>query len=172
MNWVCAAVEFGLIWPLSMVNSKALKSKAIKTPCSGCVHKQPFNGKVFDTVSIVVAPKYLEKARKIVPSWWGIWRVEDGVDSIPRIDIYRSERGNPKPDPISIAQLIWRDEAFELLKAHHLHFGLRNKPRKFLWMALVDFFPLEHLRMLVRSQLKMRRDWRSAGSNMRYEYSK
>jgi hypothetical protein len=128
-----------------------------------------FYGKVFDTVSIVVAPKYLEKARKIVPSWWGIWRVEDGVDSIPRIDIYRSERDNPKPDPISIAQLIWRDEAFELLKAHHLHFGLRNKPRKFLWMALVDFFPLEHLRMLVRSQLKMRRDWRSAGSNMRYD---
>jgi hypothetical protein len=118
--------------------------------------------RVFDTISIVVAAKHLEKARKIVPAWWGILIAENIVNSSPNIRSYRREKNNPKPDPMAIAQLIWRDEAFDLLKAHHLHSGLRSKPRKLLWMALVKNFPLEHLQMLVRTQLKARRDWRSA----------
>lgn len=120
--------------------------------------------RVFDTVSIVVAAKHLEKTRKIVPSWWGILVVKKCGNANPEIRSYRRERNNPKPDPLAIAQLIWRDEAFELLKAHNLHSGLRSKPRRFLWSALVENFSLVDLRMLVRTQLKLRRDWRPAVS--------
>lgn len=121
-------------------------------------------GRVFDTISIVVAAKHMEKVRKIIPSWWGILVAEKGGNTHPDIRSYRRERNNPNPDPLAIAQLIWRDEAFELLKAHNLHSGLRSKPRRFLWMALVRNFPLAELQMLVRTQLKARRDWRSAES--------
>lgn len=121
-------------------------------------------GRVFDTISIVVAAKHMEKVRKIVPSWWGILVAEENWNADPRIKNYRRERNNPNPDPLAIAQLIWRDEAFELLKVHNLHSGLRSKPRRFLWMALVRNFPLAELQMLVRTQLKARRDWRSAES--------
>lgn len=125
----------------------------------------PVYCKVFDTVSIVVATKHLEKAIKIVPSWWGMLIAEMSENAAPRISVYRRERNNPRPDPMAIAQLIWRDEAFELLKARNLHSGLRTKPRKFLWMALVRNFPLTELQMLVRTQLRARRDWRSAESH-------
>jgi hypothetical protein len=121
-------------------------------------------GRVFDTISIVVAAKHMEKVRKIIPSWWGILVAEKGGNTHPDIRSYRRERNNPNPDPLAIAQLIWRDEAFELLKAHNLHSALRSKPRRFLWMALVRNFPLAELQMLVRTQLKVRRDWRSAES--------
>jgi hypothetical protein len=119
--------------------------------------------RVFDTISIVVAAIHLEKTRQIVPSWWGILVVEKGSNTNPEIRNYRRERSNPKPDPLAIAQLIWRDEAFELLKAHNLHSGLHKKPRKFLWEALIRNFPLADLRAMVRTQLKARRDWRAAG---------
>jgi hypothetical protein len=118
--------------------------------------------RVFDTVSIVVAAKHLKKARAIVPSWWGILVVELNGQMGPRIVARRRERNNPAPDPYAIAQLIWRDEALELLKTHNLHSGLQKKPRKFLWKALVSNFSLPHLQMLTRTQLKVRRDWRSA----------
>lgn len=122
--------------------------------------------KVFDTISIVVAAKHLEKARKIIPSWWGILVAESSTNSGLTFGSYRRGKSNPKPDPMAIAQLIWRNEAFELLKAHNLHSGLSNKPRKFLWKALAKSFPLEHLQMLVRTQLKARRDWRFVVSRM------
>lgn len=120
--------------------------------------------RVFDTVSVVVAAKHLEKARKIVPHWWGVLVAEKSGNADTKIRSHRRERKNPYPDPLAIAQLIWRDEAFDLLKAHNLHSGLRSKPRKFLWQALVRNFTLTDLRMLVRTQLKARRDWRSVVS--------
>jgi hypothetical protein len=101
--------------------------------------------RVFDTMSIVVAAKHLEAARNIVPRWWGVLLAE--------------ENGAGQ------AQLIWRDEALELLKARNLHSGLRKKPRKILWEILVQNFSLTDLRALVRRQLKVRRDWRSAVSH-------
>jgi hypothetical protein len=119
-------------------------------------------GRVFDTISIVVAPKHLKKARQIVPSWWGILLAVKNGNANLDIRKYRRERNNPTPDPLSIAQLIWRNEAFELLKTRNLHSGLSSKPRKFLWAALVRNFRLAELQMLVRTQLKARRDWRSA----------
>lgn len=122
---------------------------------------------VFDTVSIVVASKHLKKARKIVPHWWGILLAEANGDDDFRIQKYRRERKNPCPDPFAIAQLIWRDEAFELLRTHNLHAGLRKKPRKFLWDALVQNFVLADIQELVRTRLKARHGWRSVASRTR-----
>jgi hypothetical protein len=118
--------------------------------------------KVFDTVSIVVGTKHFGKARKMVPRWWGVLIAEVRPSLGLEIECFRQEKRNPNPDPMSIAQLIWRDEAFQLLKAHGIDSGLRNRPRRFLWRALVNNFPTDHLQMLVRNQLKARRDWRSA----------
>lgn len=120
--------------------------------------------RVFDTVSIVVAPKHLKKVRKMVPSWWGVLLVDKCEGTDLRIRSYRRERSNPDLDPMAVAQLIWRNEALEVLKAHNLHSGICSKPRKFLWAALVRNFALADLRALVRTQLKARRDWRSAVS--------
>jgi hypothetical protein len=118
-------------------------------------------GKVFDTVSIIVAAKHLDKVRKMVPRWWGVVIAEEIGRARPRFTIYRREGGNLNPDPLSIAQLIWRNEALEVLKLNGLASGLSSKPRRFLWEALVQNFPLADLRTLVRRQLKARGNWRS-----------
>src|ERR1700741_2474909 len=83
--------------------------------------------KVFDTVSLVVGRKHFAQASELVPGWWGIQIAVGDPASEPQIVRFREEEANPEPDPMSIAQLIWRDEAFELLKTHGIHSGLRNK---------------------------------------------
>jgi hypothetical protein len=126
-------------------------------------------GKVFDTVSIIVAAKHLDKIHKIVPRWWGVVIADENGRSPPRFTIYRREGGNPNPDPLSIAQLIWRDEALEVLKISGLASGLSSKLRKFLWEALVQNFSLADLRTLVRRQLKARGNRRSVVSCTQYD---
>lgn len=60
-------------------------------------------GRVFDTISIVVAAKHMEKVGKIVPSWWGILVAEKSGDAYPDIRTYRRERNNPSPNPLDSA---------------------------------------------------------------------
>src|SRR5713101_199447 len=44
--------------------------------------------RVFDTISIVVAARHLEKTRKIVPAWWGILVAEKNENTDPSIRSY------------------------------------------------------------------------------------
>jgi hypothetical protein len=118
--------------------------------------------RVFDTISIVVAASHLATASKYVPSWWGILVADTNENSEPTLTLHRAERINPSPDPLAIAQLIWRDEALDALKTYKLHSGLSNKSRSVLWSALVKNLPLTELQLVVRTKLKTRRDWRSA----------
>ncbi len=121
-------------------------------------------GKVFDTVTIVTGLRHIRKARRTVPSWWGIFVAIRESDSTLRLECIRRESANPRLDPFALIQLIWRDEALGLLRIHNLHVGLVSKPRKFLWEALVKNFELPELREMVRTQLKARKDWRSVAS--------
>lgn len=132
------------------------------------LHSQaPIYGKVFDTVTIVTAPRHIREAREIVPSWWGIVVADQNSDSALRLDCIRQEDANPQHDPFALVQLIWRDEALELLRNHNLHTGLQSKPRKLLWEALVHNFHLTELQQMVRARLKARRDWPVVASRKR-----
>lgn len=124
-------------------------------------------GRIFDTVTLATGPRHIRKAKKIVPSWWGIFVANRKSDSTLELQCFRQERVNPGLDPFALIQLIWRDEALALLRIHNLHKGLQRKPRKFLWEALVKNFELSKLQEIVRTQLKARKGWRSVASRTR-----
>jgi hypothetical protein len=126
-------------------------------------------GRIFDTVTLVTASRHLEKARGIVPSWWGIFVAVTTFGPNLQIECYRPEGTNPVPDPLALVQLIWRDEAVDLLQEHNLLKNGRRRPRKFLWEALANNIELSKLQELVRNKLKARKNWRSASSRTRYE---
>jgi hypothetical protein len=117
--------------------------------------------RVFDTISIVVAARHLAMATKCVPSWWGVLVAHISENSEPSLTVHRAEKTNPSPDPLAVAQLIWRDEALDVLTRYKLQSGLGNKSRSVLWSVLVRNLPLAELQMVVRAKLKSRRDWRS-----------
>jgi hypothetical protein len=117
--------------------------------------------KVFNTVSIVVGPRYLEKVDVSVPNWWGIILAQHKGDEFPKLSVVRRETLNPQQDPLAMAQLLWRDEALSLLKACNLDKGLHSRPRHYLWDALAQRLSLQDLGELVRQKLKARQDWKA-----------
>jgi len=125
-------------------------------------------GKVFDTLTIIVGPRHLQKIQAVVPPWWGIVLAEYHGDAQLDLRCVRTEGVNQAQDPLALTQLLWRDEALALLQANNLDAGLGSQPRRYLWEALATRFGISDLRAMVRRQLKMRRGWRVAASRTRY----
>lgn len=116
-------------------------------------------GKVVDTALLVV-----ERARPLlvatqVPDWWGVWHaIEDGHERV-RLEILREPSPNPHVDPFAVAQLLWRDEAFDILRGLDLHRGLSSATRWQLWDLLAKELSIDALREQVRQRLKARSAW-------------
>jgi hypothetical protein len=122
-------------------------------------------------VTLVAAESHLKKARRIIPSWWGIIKVTQNCERISLRQI-RPARRNPGIDPYSLAQLLWRDEALEALELLNLAKGLRTRPRTLIWETLAANLPVSQLSHLVRTTIKKRANWRSDPQQKQYDGSR
>lgn len=123
--------------------------------------QQAAYSRVLDEATLIASEKHLEAAKELVPLWWGLVAAsEDGGDV--RLHTLRAAARNPSLDPLALAQLLWRDEALDLLSELGLDSGIRGKPRAVLWRRLAASVSLELLRDLVRERVKARGNWRSA----------
>jgi hypothetical protein len=114
---------------------------------------------VLDTAVLAVeGSAAVEKARQMLPNWWGIWLARS-TGSGAVLDIVRQPESNPCPDPLSIAQLLWRDEAYMVLHRRGLNAGLGKATRWRLWEALAAELPLPELQYEVREAIKARQEW-------------
>ncbi len=114
---------------------------------------------VLDTAILVVeGHAAAARADSIIPGWWGLWCASKTVHGAD-LDVVRAPRPNPAPDALSIAQLLWRDEAYEVLNRRGLGTGLRRATRWRLWEALASQLPLAALQREVRETIKARPGW-------------
>ncbi len=116
---------------------------------------------VFDHAVLVVAENHLAKALKIIPNWWGV-EIAGQLHGLAFTEQIRPARMNPKIDPVSLAQLLWRDEVIQILSTTQSSRELEGLKRKFLWQRLADSLALDDLRFQVRECLKSRKNWRAA----------
>jgi len=114
---------------------------------------------VFDQVTLVAAECHLWRAAEIVPTWWGLCVAVPGTGGVHLLD-ERAGVGNPAVDAYSVAQLLWRAEALELLEQHGAARGVRSRPAPYVWAALAERLELPTLRTAVREVLKTRTEWR------------
>ena len=73
----------------------------------------------------------------------------------------RSPKQNRNSNPSYLVQLLWRNEALEMLKERGLHKGFMSKPRAILWNRLIECLPFDELKSEIRKRIKIRRYWRS-----------
>jgi hypothetical protein len=109
--------------------------------------------RVVDRAWLVAPEKALAKAG--APEWWGHIAVFDAGDRLA-LRVIREARLNPAPDPLSIAKLLWRDEALEVLRGAGRARGVMTKSRKVVWKRLIEAVTLDDLRSAVRAALKRR----------------
>ena len=114
--------------------------------------------KVLDRVIVIADVRHLDRVALHIPDWWGIARV-DSADEFGSVTFLRLPKQNPTIDPFSLAQLLWRDEAYRILESRQLHRGMRKATRWKLWRELAASLSLDELRLEVRETLKARQIW-------------
>lgn len=124
--------------------------------------------KVLDRISLVVAENHRAAALAIIPQWWGLsiavnckFGVEIRQERLPKF--------NPTIDASSLASLLWRDEALDLLKRFDADKGVRSKPREVIYERIAEALDINLIRYEVRSTLKAREGWRTDRRFPRYD---
>lgn len=124
---------------------------------------------VFDRVSIIVGNRYIDSIQDYIPDWWGVIVSVRGPRGAVNFDLIRKDQTNKNIDPISIAKLLWRNEAEEILMQKKMPFKILRQPRAILYECLVDVLNTCELRKIVRKYLKNRRNWRCPALPSRYD---
>lgn len=116
--------------------------------------------KALDLVTIVVSPSHLDKTVKLVPAWWGVKTATEIGEKV-ELRCVRDAFPNPQQSGYALAQLLWREEALNVLEEHSLATGYKSKPRSAIWERLEQNLSKAELGAAVRHCL-MRRggDWR------------
>ena len=116
-------------------------------------------GRVFDRVTLVVAGRHHKQALDLVPDWWGIVVARHDGDCVI-LEPEREPAINTSLDAHALAQLLWRSEALEEMKARGLARGLSRQYRDEVVLALSQCVPVGELRGIVHARIKARADWR------------
>jgi hypothetical protein len=112
--------------------------------------------RVLDYSTIVCNVRHLDRITDLIPDSWGIIQATDHFGRVMLTSI-RAAAINRSPDPLAIAQLLWRAEAAQVLTAR----GGRVKSKETRWdlWDRLAAMPLETLQGEVRLMLKARRAW-------------
>lgn len=118
--------------------------------------------KVFDKLTLVVGKHHLYHAINIIPDWWGITIAKIDTNHKIYFQTIREAEDNPDQIGISIAQLLWRQEALQILEEQNKAKGVRSKPREIIYQKLANILDVNDLKEKVRHTLLIsRRGWRS-----------
>jgi hypothetical protein len=116
---------------------------------------------VFHQITLVVGKNHIREAIQAIPEWWGIIiaKISDSDNEMNFVSI-REAIDNPAQDPVSIARLLWRQEALDILEKNGHADGVRSKPRSFIYQRLATVLNQSDLSAEVIKCLFTRGDWR------------
>ena len=115
---------------------------------------------VFDKLTLIVAEKHSKEALAKIPGWWGVIIAFKGKRGGIKLERHKSAKINQNVDPVSVAKLLWRPEAVELLASTGCSGRDLSGNRLELYRRIVDRFSLGELQLFVRKTLKERVNWR------------
>jgi hypothetical protein len=122
---------------------------------------QTYNA-IFDMVTLVVGSKHFVDAFKMIPDWWGIKTARINEEGIVFFNLIRKPKNNPTQHAVSIARLLWKQEAINKLENLGKADGVRSMPREVAYQRLAESIELRALKKHVRNVLlSPRHDWRS-----------
>ena len=117
---------------------------------------------VFDKLTLVVGRRHLYKAIHIIPDWWGVMIAIINENNKMVFHVIREAGDNQKQVGISIARLLWKEEALQILERKNKAEGFRSKPRKLVYERLTNVIGMNTLKKQVRNTLLVtRKAWRS-----------
>ena len=117
--------------------------------------------KSLQKLTIVVAPNHIEDVIKIAPSWSGIILAEKGSKGGFQFSKIRAPQINPEVCMISVAHLLWKDEAISYLKYLGVSDNLTNRSRKILYEDISKLSSVNELVSWIKLKFVNRERWRA-----------
>ncbi len=112
--------------------------------------------RVFDALTIVTTASFLDQVKALLPKWWGIMLAEPGNGSIVRLTEHRPASSHQRQDALSIAALLWRDEAYAFA-LEQLGAVIKSRAtRAELYELIAAEIPLPRIRDRVLATLRTR----------------
>lgn len=115
---------------------------------------------VLDKVTLIVGRRHETEAKTLIPDWWGFRLAKKGRRGGFEFTTIQRGSHNPSIDALSVAKLLWREEALTLLDELGEAEYVRYKARASVYARLVEVADLVCIRERVRRQLKSRTTWR------------
>lgn len=119
-------------------------------------HQIDTYGKVLDRITIVVGERHYPSVMDIVPDWWGVMLFKNGPRA-SRLRTIRRPKKNGSVEPRALVQLLWHQEAIELLEECSVARGVKGKRREIAWDKVCQFFKTREIARRVRARLKTRK---------------
>jgi hypothetical protein len=128
------------------------------------LHRLPLQidayGLVFDRVTAVVTTRHLEKTLASIPAWWAVEVATQGARGAVHFEIVRRGQLNPRVDAYAVSQLLWRNEAAEILERIGAERVMLRASRSQMYSHLVQRLGRDELRREVSRALRTRENWR------------
>lgn len=115
---------------------------------------------VFDRASAVVATSHISEAVSMLPEWWGVISVSEGQRGAVYFKTIRHAKKNTHVDDYAIAQLLWRNEAQDILIDLGVHGKELREKRANLYSIIISKMGSTELRKTVKRYLMKRTHWR------------
>lgn len=115
---------------------------------------------VFDKVTLVVGKSHLYDAIKMIPDWWGVVVAKADANGSVTFSVIREEGNNKDQDIVSVARLLWREEALKILEEAGEARGFYSKPRDSIYEKLSVTLDQDTLSTKVRETIFFRSEWR------------
>ncbi|MFZ3055018.1 MAG: sce7726 family protein [Minisyncoccales bacterium] len=115
---------------------------------------------VFDKITLIVGKRHLYQAMQIIPDWWGVIIAKINCDQV-FFQTIREPENNNNQVKVSIARLLWKEEALRILENKNGADGVRYKPREFIYERLANISDIDTLKKQVNTLLISREGWRS-----------
>jgi hypothetical protein len=116
--------------------------------------------KSLQKITFITAPNHLGEIEKKIPDWCGIILADKGRNGAIHFSTVRKPQLNPYVDSLTVAHLLWKNEAQELL----VELGATNSQIKGnridLYKSIVERLNLKQLVIEVKRTFISRENWR------------
>jgi hypothetical protein len=116
--------------------------------------------KCLGKLTLVCAPRHIEKVNEIAPAWCGILEADIGARGAIAFRSIRRARKNPDLDMVQLAHLLWRPEIISLLQDLNIPSKELRQSRKHLYKLAAELLTARELTSVIRKSMQARKTWR------------
>lgn len=118
--------------------------------------------RVFDEITLVVGSEFIQVAPNIIPLWWGLIEARRSEEGGIMLVSIRPPSLNRIQSSHSLASLLWKDEAIDLLEQHCVSISSSRWNKAKIYDFLAQSITQDQIKSWVTTKLKTRTTWRNS----------